>query len=152
MGAVSYVPSMLTWDDEFGRVPSENPYADLDGDGRPEVAIGRLPVQTVEQARVVVDKIASQQEVLARAVGRHLFAVDNSGDADLPFREEADAVAASLPAGSAVAWADVAEGIVTAGPRSGPTSICSRPTISPPASEARSRRSSSPGRARPSGT
>jgi hypothetical protein len=114
MGAVSYIPSMLAWDDEFGRIPSENPYADLDGDGRPEVAIGRLPVQTVEQAQVVVDKIASQQEVLARAAGRHLFAVDNSGDADLPFREEADAVAAGLPAGSAVAWADIAAGIVPA--------------------------------------
>lgn len=31
-GAVSYVPSLYGWDGEFGRVPSETRYADVDGD------------------------------------------------------------------------------------------------------------------------
>ena len=51
-GEVSYIPSLLGWDGEYGRVPSENRYADLNGDGAPELAIGRLPVQTAEEADV----------------------------------------------------------------------------------------------------
>ena len=54
-------------------MPSENRYADVDDDGSPDVAIGRLPVQTLEEADVMVDKIAGQATALAAAAGRHLF-------------------------------------------------------------------------------
>ena len=47
------MPSLMIWDGQFGRVPSENLYADLDDDGKPDLAIGRLPVQTAEQADVL---------------------------------------------------------------------------------------------------
>ena len=108
-GAVSYVPSLLAWDGEFGRVPSENRYADVDDDGRPDVAIGRLPVQTAEEAAAVVDKIAAQGS-LAGAT-RHLAAVDDEAQGDVSFRAEADALAASLPAGAELRWAEVGAGI-----------------------------------------
>ncbi len=97
-GLVSYVPSLDGWDGQFGRIPSENRYADLDGDGRPDVAIGRLPAQTPEQATALVDKIEGQQAMLAQLAGRELFAVDDSGSAaDGTFRNMADRVAAALP-------------------------------------------------------
>ena len=101
-GGIAFVPSLVAWDGEFGRIPSENRYADTDDDGRPDVAIGRLPVQTLDEADVLVDKIAAQTDTLAAAAGRHLFVTDNSSDEDAPFRDDADAVVATLPAGSVV--------------------------------------------------
>jgi uncharacterized repeat protein (TIGR01451 family) len=114
-GAVAYVPSLLAWDGEFGRVPSENRYADLDGDGRPDVAIGRLPAQTAADAEVMVDKIEQAPAVIAAADPAHVFAVDNTGPLDSSsFRNAANAVALMLPAGSTAAFADVADGITPA--------------------------------------
>jgi hypothetical protein len=100
-GAVASVPSLVAWDGEFGRIPSENRYADTDGDGSPDVAIGRLPLQTVEEADVLVAKIAAQADWLAAAAGRHLFVTDNSAEEDALVREDADAVSASLPISAA---------------------------------------------------
>ena len=111
-GAVAYVPSLLAWDGEFGRIPSENRYADVDDDGRPDVAIGRLPVQTPEQAAIVVDKIASQAALVGAT--RHLAAVDDQAPGDPSFRAEADVLAASLPAGAELSLVDVGAGIAAA--------------------------------------
>jgi hypothetical protein len=108
LGLVSYVPSLEGWDGEFGRVPSENRFADLNDDGRPEVAIGRLPVQTTEQADVMVDKISRQAAVLAAAQGPHVIAVDNDGPGDALFHSEAETLAGRL---SGVTWADLAGGL-----------------------------------------
>ncbi|MFA5028418.1 MAG: C25 family cysteine peptidase, partial [Candidatus Methylomirabilota bacterium] len=112
MGEIPFLPSLTGWDDEFGRIPAENRYADLDDDGVPDIAIGRLPVQTPGQASVLADKIARQGSVLWQNAGRHLFAVDNQGPSDASFRAEADTVAAALPPASSVVWADLgADGI-----------------------------------------
>ncbi|MCX5733195.1 MAG: C25 family cysteine peptidase [candidate division NC10 bacterium] len=105
---VSYVPSLTGWDGEFGRVPSENRYADLDGNGRPDVAIGRLPVQTTDQADALVDKIARQREVLRATLRTHLVAVDKQGAGDISFRAEAEETVALL---GPVVWADLSDGV-----------------------------------------
>ena len=81
------MPSLMGWDGQYGRVPSENRYADVDGDGSPDVAIGRLPVQTPEEADVMVDKISRQADVLRDAGRRHLFVVDNQSPRDPDFAE-----------------------------------------------------------------
>jgi peptidase C25-like protein len=109
-GEASYIPSLLGWDGEYGRVPSENRYADLDGDGSPEVAIGRLPVQTADEADVMVDKISRQADVMRAAGVRHLFVVDNQAARDPNFSSEAARVAALL-GGADVSWADLALGV-----------------------------------------
>jgi len=114
MGAASFVPSLMAWDGELGRVPSENLYADVDGDGRPDLAIGRLPAADEDEADALVAKVARQQNVLRELRGRFLMAADNQGPQDAPFGSEANDAAARLPAGSTVAWADVAGGIATA--------------------------------------
>ena len=105
---VSYIPSLTGWDGEFGRVPSENQYADLNGDGRPDVAIGWLPVRTVEQAEALVDKIARQGEMLHDSLKNPLLVVDNQGVGDISFRAEAERAAALLGPGE---WVDLSAGV-----------------------------------------
>lgn len=102
-GFRSFVPSLYGWDGVFGRVPSETLFADVDGDGRPDVAIGRLPVQTAAEAEVVVDKISRQRG--RRGLG-HVVAVDESRGSDISFHGEGEALASRLPEGS-VSVADV---------------------------------------------
>jgi hypothetical protein len=110
LGSGSRVPSLYGWDGVFGRVPSETLFADVDDDGRPDVAIGRLPVRTAEEAQAVVDKIARQGQ---RRRG-HLLVADEERESDISFRGEADALASRLPEGS-VTMADVgAQGVAAA--------------------------------------
>ena len=109
-GGVSFIPSLMGWDGQFGRVPSENRYADQDGDSRPDLAIGRLPVSTGAEADVMLQKIAGE---VALGTGRPVIAVDNRGLDDLSFRAEAESIAPFLD--QKPAWADIeAQGIAQA--------------------------------------
>jgi hypothetical protein len=112
VGDKSYVPSLYGWDGVFGRVPSETRYADTDGDGRPDLAIGRLPATTSAEADLLVEKIRQYQETgLQRG---HLIAVDESQGADISFRGEGQSLEARLPAGS-VSFVDLgAQGLTAA--------------------------------------
>jgi uncharacterized repeat protein (TIGR01451 family) len=112
-GGRAFVPSLNGWDGIFGRVASENRYADVNGDGRPDVAIGRLPARTPAEADRLVDKVERQQALLAPGAGRHVFAVDNPGPDGFDFAGEAHAVAARLPS-RVQTWVDLAEGITAA--------------------------------------
>jgi hypothetical protein len=102
----SFVPSLQAWDEQFGRIPSESLYADVDGDGRPDVAIGRLPVQTAAEAEVLAAKIARQG---SRPSGRQVFAVDNETPGDPAFESMAEG-ARALIGSPDVAWARVSAG------------------------------------------
>ena len=110
-GGRAFVPSLNGWDGVFGRVASENRYADVNGDGRPDVAIGRLPARTPAEAEALVSKVERQQALLAPGRGRHLFAVDDPGPEGFDFAAEAHGVAARLPRRAPQAWADVSEGV-----------------------------------------
>ena len=110
-GARTFVPSLLGRDDEFGWIPSDHRYVDLKDDGMPALAIGRLPVQTPAEADVLVDKLRRQTAVVGNNRSRQLFAVDNQGPSDPDFRAAAQAVAAGVPAGTQVQWADISGGI-----------------------------------------
>jgi len=114
MGAVGFVPSLYAWDDVFGLVPSENRYADVDDDGRPDLAIGRLPVKTPEEAALLAEKVARQTALLAESSGRHVMVVDNQGPRDLSYVDEARSVVAQLPPGSTVWWSNIGEGVSVA--------------------------------------
>ena len=94
-GVPSFVPSLFARDSGWGLVPSENLYADLDDDGLPDVAIGRLPVRTAVEADAVADKIATQEAALQALAGQ-LAVADNSTETDAPFREDAAARARPL--------------------------------------------------------
>ena len=108
------LPSLSDWETESGRVPSENRYADFDDDGAPEIAIGRLPVQTTEEAVTAVAKIRRQGQVMAESRGKYLFVTDNQGPNDPSYRAYADAVATGLPRVASVAFADASLGVQAA--------------------------------------
>ena len=108
---ISYIPSINAYDSQFGRVPSENAYADINGDGIPDVAIGRLPVETTDEAEMLADKIAHQETILRSAGNAELIALDIQGPGDISFQGEAAQILGELPPGSQVSYADVGQGI-----------------------------------------
>ena len=109
-GVPGLVPSLYGRDSAWGLVPSETPFADLDDDGRPDVAIGRLPLRTPADAQAVADKIATQAERLAVSPKVHLLVVDNSTETDAPFLEDARRAVRALPEGPEAQVADLGRG------------------------------------------
>jgi hypothetical protein len=101
----------MAWDGQFGRIASENRFADQDGDGAPDLAIGRLPASTAQEAEALVDKIQAGGPAIVRG-STQVVAVDDHGPSDLPFRDEAAHIVAPLPMDPV--WVDVADGIDTA--------------------------------------
>jgi hypothetical protein len=125
LGSVSFVPTLSAWDGQFGRIASENLYADQDGDGSPELAIGRLPADTAQVAELLVDKIERGGPRLD-ADSTQVMAVDDQGPSDVSFEGLGERVAPYLPLHHPVKFVQVSSGIGTAraalqdGWRSGP--------------------------------
>ena len=53
---VNFIPSHYERVSVFEYTATDNPYADLDGDNIPEVAIGRWPVRSVEELQTIINK------------------------------------------------------------------------------------------------
>ena len=82
--APDYIPPYLAFVDLWlGEVPVDMRYGDLDGDGLPEVAVGRLTANSLAEANVVVGKIVSYDETFRAAdwQRRALFVADNADGA-----------------------------------------------------------------------
>lgn len=93
----NYAPPYLAWVDPWqGEVPADALYGDLDGDMVPEVAVGRLAVNTLAEAYTVVDKIISYDQTVRSAEWqrRGLFIADNP-DASGDFPTVSDEIIAS---------------------------------------------------------
>jgi len=91
-GDLDFVPTKLV-DTTTMETASDDWFVDEDGDGLPDLAIGRLPVRTAAQATTVVQKILGYGGKAELPRGA-LFVTD-VGDADFDF---ADVSAASEPA------------------------------------------------------
>jgi hypothetical protein len=61
LGDMDYVPTKLI-DTAYMETASDDWFVDLNDDGLPEIAIGRLPVQTPEEATIVVSKIVGYEK------------------------------------------------------------------------------------------
>jgi hypothetical protein len=61
LGDMDYVPAKLI-DTVYMETASDDWFVDLDSDGLPEMAIGRLPVQTSKEATIVVSKIVGYEK------------------------------------------------------------------------------------------
>ena len=112
-GNPTFVPSIMG-NDGSSRIPNENAYADLNGDGAPELAIGRLPVTTLAEAVAVVDKIETQSATLAASGSVHVFVSDDSRERDIHFGDSAREMSEKLPSTATSILADVGGGIGTA--------------------------------------
>lgn len=59
----AYVPAVIIrqWD-RATRIATDNPYADLDDDEMPDLAIGRLPADSVEEARSMLERVVAFEQ------------------------------------------------------------------------------------------
>jgi hypothetical protein len=62
MGEYDFVPTKVV-DTDFLETASDDWFGDLDGDGLAEVAVGRLPVRSVQEAALMVGKIIDYERV-----------------------------------------------------------------------------------------
>jgi len=95
--SVSFVPTMYVQTitgKSFNHTPSDAAYGDLDSDGIPDIAVGRLPVKTLAELDNVVSKIASYEQ---RGYDNVLLAVDEKDNgANYDFDKQADSIEASI--------------------------------------------------------
>jgi hypothetical protein len=94
-GEVDYLPTKLI-DTRYQETASDDWFVDFDNNGLPEMAIGRLPVNTMEEANTVVAKIISYERYGAmREALLVADRVDKEGDFD--FELASEEVAGLLP-------------------------------------------------------
>lgn len=90
------VPTMMVGT-PFGLAASDGSLAELDGDGVPDLAIGRLPVISASELQTVVDKLAAY-DGSAGAGGRVVLSADSVSPTGVSnFSAESDSLALGLP-------------------------------------------------------
>jgi uncharacterized repeat protein (TIGR01451 family) len=96
VGSISFIPSLYTATDEIVRFAPVDPlYGDVDGDGVPDVAVGRLPVRTPEELDSVVARTLEYAEI--GFAGTALLAADGyDAPAGYSFTAASDDLAAGL--------------------------------------------------------
>jgi len=99
IGSVSFIPSIYSATDDIVRfAPTDPAYADVDGDGTPDLAIGRLPVRTRAELDTAIAKTLAYQDKSYAATA--VFAADRAdAAANLPFAAASEKFVAALPAG-----------------------------------------------------
>jgi hypothetical protein len=88
------VPTLMAETDEIIS-PSDNLFADMDGDHVPDLAIGRLPVLTAEELHSIITKIIVYE---SNSGSRIVMLADNQDDGG-NFPSDSDDMAALVPAG-----------------------------------------------------
>ena len=74
-------------------------FADADEDGLPELAVGRLPMRTVEQAETMVAKLVTYAQAAAGAWTKEVVLLADEDDPTWSFEEDTAQLRAVLPAG-----------------------------------------------------
>jgi autotransporter-associated beta strand protein len=92
-GANDMVPTKLLWATDM-KTASDDWMADMDGDGVPELGVGRLPVRTVGEANTLVSKITGY--VPGQSGQGALLIADHASDND--FEGASSSVGQQLPA------------------------------------------------------
>jgi uncharacterized repeat protein (TIGR01451 family) len=86
------VPTMMV-DTPFGLTPSDNIFADVDGDHVPEMAIGRLSVLTSEELQDILNKIIMYEN----SYGSTIVMLADDPDSGGNFPADSDDIAALVP-------------------------------------------------------
>ncbi|HBL29445.1 MAG TPA: hypothetical protein DD490_21645 [Acidobacteria bacterium] len=82
-----------------GLFPSDNRLADVDGDGLPEMAVGRIPVLSAEELDAWIDKLIAYETGAPAGWTRKLLLLSDSPDPARTFAADSGALTAQLPAG-----------------------------------------------------
>ena len=95
----SHIPPYLAFDDPTqGEVPVDSLYGDVDADGFPEIAVGRLPAQTeAEVAGYVAKVLTYEQQPSAPWMDRALMVADDGSTTPEPFAAILERLADYLP-------------------------------------------------------
>ena len=97
-GVQNHVPPFLI-EDTYMWTVSDPAYASVNGDDLlPDLAVGRLPAQSVEQARALVEKVLAWENAGFDLAGRAVLVADNP-DAAGDFEGDAESLAQSFLAG-----------------------------------------------------
>ncbi|RMD97717.1 MAG: hypothetical protein D6812_14690, partial [Deltaproteobacteria bacterium] len=95
LGSISFIPTFYVATDPIVRfTPSDTHFTLLDDDLAPDVAIGRLPVRSSEEARRLIDKILAFE---AKGGAPSALLVADEDDAGVSFTEASERFAATLP-------------------------------------------------------
>ncbi|MEO0367392.1 MAG: C25 family cysteine peptidase [Pseudomonadota bacterium] len=86
---INYVPAHYRAIGDFTQTPTDNPFVDFDQDGQPDAAIGRWPVRSIEDLKVIIDKslLWQAQREAGGAQSALLIAQANDGR-DLSFDDQ----------------------------------------------------------------
>ncbi|MBA4372834.1 MAG: hypothetical protein C0402_08205 [Thermodesulfovibrio sp.] len=87
------IPTMIV-QTPLGLFPSDNAFADVDGDHVPDMAIGRLPVLTAGELQTLIEKIITYEKSPGNLVVMTADNPDKGGD----FPADSDNIAALIPA------------------------------------------------------
>lgn len=99
LGSLSLMPSLYAQTDALIRyAPADPLYADVDGDGVPDLAIGRFPVRTDAELKVLIDKTFTYESNFTSR-GKAIFAADQDSYGESDFASLSDQIAQQLPAG-----------------------------------------------------
>lgn len=98
LAPVSFLPSLYRETDDAVRyAPSDSSYADVDGDGIQDLAIGRIPARTPQELANVVNKILQYESNLGSPKGIFIADLTDPGSTTA-FRAISDGLIADLPA------------------------------------------------------
>jgi hypothetical protein len=90
-----------------GLFPSDNLVGDVDGDGLPEMTVGRIPVASAAELDAYTAKIAAYEAAGGAAWNGNALFLADATDRAADFAADSVAVAAQLPAGYAVQQIDL---------------------------------------------
>lgn len=101
-----WIPPYLEFADPWqGEVPVDSLFGDVDGDGSPELAVGRIPAGSVKEVEGAVAKILSYERQARSSSDwqtRMFFVADNVPDNAGDFQAVAQRLAKMVPAGAEI--------------------------------------------------
>jgi hypothetical protein len=95
LGNYDFVPTKLI-DTAYLETASDDWFVDFDGDGLPEMAVGRLPVRTAQEAMKMVSKIVGYEQ--GTGGGHNVLLVADMNDDVFDFEAAATSLEGLLPA------------------------------------------------------
>jgi hypothetical protein len=99
--SISFIPSLYANTSPDARfVPVDPLYADVNGDNVPDLAIGRFPVRTTGELKMMINKTLAYA---AKAYGRTAVFASDSNDGSVSFKDISADFVAKLPTGWSVA-------------------------------------------------
>lgn len=106
-GAISFIPSLYAETDPIVRfAPVDPQYADVDNDGVPDLALGRLPVRTNAELDALVGKVLAYAN---KSYGKTAVFAADEDDPLVPFTADSELFISQLPSGWSVERAHVGQ-------------------------------------------